>query len=1205
MPPSIPSNEMNDEGERVFDKKTATSLLDINKNGLERVTGKGKNERKQKRTETLSNALGVDDLEMLNVVANTRRELEQEVEFLLGRIMRRGKGKLVRIGEKKLGQINGAFRAEDTIHSLADLASWKGTLVNELNAQGVDTQNVLDEKFDARNRKAKHRSNEEMRLKIEAALLADAISSRRENALGEVLEGEWSGDVHEVRDGVRAEMMGLLSVPRRKDWNFMAELDAIGAEVHDEQEEREYQLFASRIMSIFGRGSKKSTFLTVDLLSGLLKGENPAKIQWALGKLNSEGRVACLTGSDGEVVYIAREKGLVDYESEELQNRLHHAYFDQVGLFLKKAIDRGEVVDRAYLEDRELVVDLPSDVVKMILDCYVDLGQVQRKKNRGYQLTERAGNAAPSSMAFKRISLSGKFWELAKTLNDEQVGMDDARWEDAKPKEKWDMIHKQHEEWHNRRRVKDIEIETGKDRAKVAHVCEIQFGHKDLDTKALQEFVEALELLPEAERPDAVVITGILFGRFKHWDKDKHKIKVDEIDDQLKKAKFLLDQLKALGVPVIYNMGDNDAAIVKEYTYDAVGIMEDLMKGAKFNPDTGETDEGNGKRPSGHGVATKDRRTKGAAYFQFEQAQRSKAWPQHYKFQWEVVFEYMLRSGRHLRSPEDVHDICGEHIEEYLLLLYAYKALKEGKSLEELEKKGDKLAEIALNVLDVENIPYPAKKAEDNLTVVSNFNMCLKTTEGQHAWEEKHYFRQTPTSKVRDPLKEARADIAQRHVMNEDTPEVFAIDGEGHTVGSLESGRTIVMSTPGMHRTNKDDDGYTDVQSDENNRKVRARGERITPGMTPITLHDDGRVSVDFWNKKFLERAAKSTEERVRAVFFSDWQTGSVTSRPDLYVKSLDYVMHEVAQKHKTWLFFNGDIVQGRNYPEMPNENCDIGLVRTDDQTLFVEEVIRDVLAGASEKARRNIQGVVITPGNHEWNTGHKYYGSMHSQYLRSIFRDYLGSDGHINYAMYSPVRFEDEYFKSPTALEDIAGYKVLAQHIFAERGAKGSGGLPVYSFREILKGVGEKGKNIDIFGTGHFHHPSWHMVNDKVGFIAGSIAGISGYEWWRGYNPVLGTTIMHLGGDQPPTKEVLTKEALNNYDAQGTYSDKNLGRRGFSTDEGWNPATHGYGRLRINSDNDPDEIPQVKGLPQSAIQQALWDKTDTILRGVGSNDLS
>lgn len=142
---------------------------------------------------------------------------------------------------------------------------------------------------------------------------------------------------------------------------------------------------------------------------------------------------------------------------------------------------------------------------------------------------------------------------------------------------------------------------------------------------------------------------------------------------------------------------------------------------------------------------------------------------------------------------------------------------------------------------------------------------------------------------------------------------------------------------------------------------------------------------------------------------------------------------------------------------------------------------------------------------------------------------------------------------------------------------------------------------SIDAMLTGHYHHPSWHMVNDKLGVINGSIAGTSGYEWWRGYNPVIGTTVLHLGGGLPPKLEILTEEALLNYKPRGYYSDENLARKGFNTDRGFDSREHGFGRLRVR-DTDAEGVPQQKKLPQSALQKALWDKVEDILRGVTAN---
>ena len=1142
-------------GAAAFDGKTLKALLRMHGEDVQRGGSVVK---------SISRALSLSEKEITKAITARVRTMREDAQYLLGEI-----GSAA--GGEEIENMRRDFADDAVPMSLQQITSCKERLVELLAGQGRNAGEMLEERFKERRDSPQHREQERVIRSIEVAFLIDDVASNRKARVREALEtAPPAADPESALAEMRNRLFALLSPKKQQEFSLAQKLDVLRGEAWEEREQREYDRLSVKILGLFGRSKGEAPFHTQKSLAKALR-EEEGVIKHILGRMNQEGQIGFMMGAAGEEVYMCRDKKMFSYMSDELIAELDPAYFDRVGAFLRAALDQGDIVDRGYLEDHAHELKLPADVAAELLDCYVDVGQLKRSKDRGYQMVKGNEKATLSSTAFERVSLSRQFYELATALNEEgPEGAEAAN---------WDTIEKGYRSFRERWKTPDIPVETRKPTAKVLHFTEAQLGHKDFDEKALQHFLEVLRALPEAEKPDVIVVSGLLFGRHRHWEKDKHRIKPPrmEMNTQLRCAKFFLDQLRALGVPVVYNMSDNDALIVKEYTYDAVSIMESILRGAKCGTS-----------------ANREHLERGASYWQFEQAQRSKAWPQHFQFQWEVVFPYMLRSGRHLRSAEEVREQHGEYMEEYLLLLYAYKKLKDGESLERLAEGGDKLARLARDVLEIGNIPFPGNDAAATFRVTSDFTMDIATEGRKWRWEEKHFFRQTPTSRVKDPLKEAREDVGQRMAAGEEVPRVFAVEGESHGMGSLEGGKTLVLGTPGLHRVRDGGSSYTYVSSDEGTRKRFPRGERYMPGVTPVTLCDDGRICIDFWNERFLEKMGK-TSERMAAVMFSDWQTGSVTSRPDLYTKALDYTFHRILPAQKTYLFFNGDIIQGRNYPEMPNENCDIGLVRIDDQQLFVTSVLRQVLAGVPAELKSRIQSVNITPGNHEWNSGHKNFGSMHSGFLRDVFYDWLGRNGDIRYAMYSPMRFGGEYFKTPSIIEDVQGHKILAQHIFMEKCGKGSGGIPIYQFRELLKGLGEKMAEIDVMATGHFHHPSYHMANETIGLINGSIAGMSGYEWWRGYNPVIGTTVMYFGGGAPPRLEIITEEALHNYQNQGSFSDANLARAGFSTDRQFDTHEHGFGRLRVRDGT------QAKSLPQSGLQKALWHEVDSILRTVPS----
>lgn len=713
-------------------------------------------------------------------------------------------------------------------------------------------------------------------------------------------------------------------------------------------------------------------------------------------------------------------------------------------------------------------------------------------------------------------------------------------------------IEDAHDKFNKKRTVNKLHVDIKGESARVMHMTELLYGHKDADLDFAQRAFSHLESLPSKERPDIVVVSGLIYGSYQHREKNNRRTKTMSVNNQLGKASEFIKRLQKMGITVVYNKSDNDQKIIEDYTYDAVKILE--------------------------GVARENGADWPTSFAGFNKAQQSHLWQKNYEFQWDVVFEYMLRCGRRLSTKEEVLRDTGEEVEEYLLLLDAHNRLEKGKELTPLQSK----------VLEVANIPY-SKRQQDQLIVTDDYNLELETGGKIVNLSGRHELKQTPTSMVKDPTKVARAIVSQMEASGGETPDALIIENQQQSVGMMH-GKTFIMSTPGMTKYNFNSSSYARVQSDKAERIAKSREEVNYAGIQQVEFHDDGRISVHLMNDHLMDVAAK-TQERSAAIFFSDWQTGSVTARPDLAAKAMDYALHSVLIKQNGMLFLNGDIIQGRNYPEMPNENTNMGLVRIDDQQEFVYTMLREILDKMPRKAKNNLQGVHITPGNHEWNSGHKHFGSTHSIFLKALFNEASDKLFSTSLHSYDIMTAGTSHMKSYTAIAELAAHKVLAQHIMMERGGKGDGGLPINQFAQMLSSsAGPLMKEIDLMGAGHYHHPSYMMTSNKIGLINGSLAGLSGYEWWRGYNPIMGTSIVYLGGNRPPEIEFLTPEFLYGYECKGAYSDSNLEQKGYTTDKNFDPEKNGFGKILVTTGE------RSVRMPQSAIQKRLWGIVDGIL---------
>lgn len=726
-----------------------------------------------------------------------------------------------------------------------------------------------------------------------------------------------------------------------------------------------------------------------------------------------------------------------------------------------------------------------------------------------------------------------------------------------------------HKAFNKQRTVHKLHVDIKGESARVMHLTELLYGHKDADLDFAERAISYLESLPPKERPDVVVVSGLIYGAYTHREKNNRRTKTMTVSEQLNRAKKFIERLQKMGMTVVYNKSDNDQKIIEDYTFDAVKTIQGIV------------------RERGDDWPT--------SYAAFDKIKQSPLWQSSYEFQWDVVFEYMLRSGRNLLtreevldkaiekgvSEEDLEEIDEDGIEEYLLLLDAHSRLERGRKLTPLQEA----------VLEVANIPHK-RRAQDKLIVTDDYNIELETEGKITNLSGRHEFKQTATSMTKDPTRVARLLIAQMKAQGKETPDALVIENQQLGVGVMQGG-TLIMSTPGMTTYNFDSSSFARVPSDKAERMAKTRGELNVAGIQEVEFHDDGRISVHLMNDVLMNIASK-TEEPHAAIFFSDWQAGSVTSRPDLAVKALDYALHSVLPKERGMLFINGDIIHGRNYPSMPNECARMGLVNIDDQQEFLYNMLREILDKMPHEAKNNLEGVHITPGNHEWNSGHKFFGSNHSIFLKALFNEV--SEKHFPTILHSwgVIRAGTSHFPSNTAIAELANHKVMAQHYMIE----GDSGLPINQFANLLhSSAGPLLKDINVVGAGHWHDPQWMMTSSKIGVVNGSLAGLGTYEWWKGINPVIGTTIIHLGGNRPPRIEFLTPEFLYNYKCKGAFSDANLARKGYTTDRNFDPNKHGFGKILITNGR------QIERMPQSAIQKALWDIVERIQWG-SSNSL-
>jgi hypothetical protein len=607
--------------------------------------------------------------------------------------------------------------------------------------------------------------------------------------------------------------------------------------------------------------------------------------------------------------------------------------------------------------------------------------------------------------------------------------------------------------------------------------------------------------------------------------------------EQFRYGRKLIDTVLETGVPLIYNMSNDDRRIAEDYTIEVFRKMQQYAQKKGKSPD--------------HGLAQST-----VNYADIDKMRQNSQWNKHLSFQIDTVFPYCLRSGRRLRSATEMKELTDGKVEteEYFLLYDAQERITNGQPL---SKKQNKWLELR-NLRDTEFI------------ITDDVDLTIHTQDKTYVDQIRHNlgFSQQPMyanhmKVVVEAMGQMRADGVATHNMNvsQHSQEGIGVDlGDG----------MWAVATNGLIRARQFFEtrgSKTDVPGDISRRLVTTRRRIPNPGATSHERTDDGRHIVTLYNEALREKSF-SIPDRRAITLFCDWQTGSITARPDYQVKFMDYVHSRTLQDEAVAVFVGGDIVHGRNYPDFPNESQSTGLMSMESQIAFAKGMITDVLENLTPEQVAGIDNVTVEPGNHEWNSGTtKWHGYSFTEYLRDAYAGMYTRNGYTRAEIEDRVKFHDavttpkgEFFKSWTGLEYFGENGVSVQHFALDKGSKGNmGGLPVYQAHAHSTGVGKLKESIDYELYGHWHHPQYGMFGDKLAVVGGSLAGISGYEWWRGYRPVISGTILHIGGGQPPQIEFVSEEALINHEIKsGKFSDANLRAEGYKTDRGFDPVKHG-----------------------------------------------
>lgn len=721
-----------------------------------------------------------------------------------------------------------------------------------------------------------------------------------------------------------------------------------------------------------------------------------------------------------------------------------------------------------------------------------------------------------------------------------------------------DQVQKIYNKKDESNRIDTLKYDINRDSVKTLYLSEIMVGNNTSDVGFLRETIQKIKESPEEYQPDIVVVSGLLEGNYKFRDKDRRSTLVLSLDQQFAAASLILQELQGLGSEIVYSLSTEDREICRDGTIEA---MRTLQNAAKPLLDKDK------------GLVT---------YWQIDQIKQNPAYDTHLRLQTNVVFEYCLRSGRRLKSAEEVRDATGGKImmEEYLMLYNAFKKLAKSQEIPAHYKE----------VLEFDHIPLPDKKFS-TFELVDDMDLVVNANGNNFTQKIKHNFKFGTKPLTRNPTDVPEAITKQLSSEGIKPPQALITLSQHQALGIGDAENTWSISTGSFLDTSKTLDQKGSIASAGHSPSWRSITTRKIVSLPTATMHeftDDGRHIITFYNKKLLEKADSS--ERTTILTITDWQTGSMSARPDLQVKLLDLAISEILPDRPMWILSTGDIFHGQNYKGLSMENFRMGLIRIEDQQRFVETLLRRGTEHISTGNLSNIAGVSIVPGNHEWNSNYFNTGAIFNTSLVNFFRNLLGKVD-IAAAM-NRVR-ASELIDTPygdvvpawTCFDEIAGYGVLSQHMMLEKGGNGRGKVPIYHAQKFIEGAGDLAKKIDLSSSGHWHHNQYAVFGNKLHIISPSVAGLTGYELTRGLRPTPGGALIHLGGDLPPQIEFLSLDTLLGHKIEeGYFSDENLAREGFRDDRHFDPKRHGFFHQK------------------SALQKTLWNMTYELTQDIHSH---
>lgn len=742
--------------------------------------------------------------------------------------------------------------------------------------------------------------------------------------------------------------------------------------------------------------------------------------------------------------------------------------------------------------------------------------------------------------------------------------------------------------------VTTFNFETKQSSIRILYASELLTGHLLADRPFYDDVIARVKTMPKNERPQLIALSGIMQGNFERRFKTRRETLVlKRLDEQYKDAHDKLKAAVDTGIPVLYNMGNDDLEIARQNT---ARILHQLKNNASdLEKALSRHDENKARtlaEKAGEKYVKPAKEVGGGVAEQLREAFPN-LWQKIFDSQVRDIFPFCMRSGRSLKNADEMVEATNGKIRqsEFFVLFNAFEAMHAGKKVPQSHRKW-----ISHVTKDLSWLP------ESKLQIADDFNLSIKTKDAAYTDWFRHSLSFSPEPAYQDHMRTPIEILGHRYANNQSTPNLLVTQHNQELTGAKIGDNAWVISTGGMMNSAP----FMEMRSSRNTaagdiprRQTTTRRRPSTPNANMIERTDEGTLLVTFFERGLMEKM-DAIGERIAIAEVCDTQAGSITARFDLLVKYLDFIRTRVIGEYSTALFFGGDMMHGRNYPHFASESQATGLMAMDSQEKMMQVLFRGAFEGLSRTELSALDRVLVQPGNHEWNSGTlKQTGYTFVTYMRELFKlEFARTLGLTNEELDKKVRTHDAYV-TPKG-EYVAGYTgieyfgednafgALIQHYLQERGAKGnSGPVPAGHADGMIKGTAALMQNVDLLMAGHWHHPTFAMYGSKVSVVSGSMAGLSDYEQKRGYYPQIAGTIAYAGGGKPLQLEFIPDLFLHNYTIKkGAFTPERVAEN-HKDDPGFDPRRHGLWTPRT---------PQYRlTYPKSGLQHTILDIKDEV----------